>query len=584
MSMLLALDEKEVTADDLVEVCTKGVSVLFLTNFAKTVDQDWTTTDVCVKHVLPKTKKECKAYFELDPDEEDENGNKMYGEAKYFCSHAWRYKFVDVVNALEMFCKNKNLKPEETFIWFDLFINNQHKAPDLTYHWWSTRFKEAIKSFGEVVLVLSPWTDPTPITRAWCLWEIFCTIDTNSKLYVAMCEKEHRDFKTKLVKNFEDVRLALSKIDARRADAWNKKDRDKIFDAIENTIGFAALNERVIKKMRDWLLDAGQAHLDATIKNLGERHVQTLETYDCLGKLYRDMNDYSTAEKLFSTALDGYVNTNRKDSAEACHVKNNLAFSLQKQGKLEEAIRMHESCLESRKIIFGVVHKDTTQSMSNLATAFRVMGKLERAKELFQHAVECRENLETMGPNHPATLYTLSQYALTLSDCKEFENANEKHLRAIKGLHEFFAKISPNGRKHPLTLLAIHNMGRHKVLMEKNNDAMGFLIEAYHGRLEKLGKEAKSTNESRQLLEKVLDALKKEGKQPPIEKISPKQVESYLRRREGRRALWQKASDYLAFKERLNNTFINQCTYSEGGFQGSSIGENVEQAIDMLES
>jgi len=572
-------DKKEGDADDdQVEVCTLGVSVTYLVNFAKTVvDPHWTTTDVCVKHVLPETKDEGKAYYELIKDETDEQGNKVVGEADYFCSHAWRYKFVNVVNALEVFCKNKRLLPEETYIWFDLFINNQQKAPNLSYKWWCGRFKEAIRSFGKVVLILEPWTDPIPITRAWCLWEIYCTIDTKSEFNVAMCEGEHKDFKLRLVKNFEDIRTSLSKIDARRADAWNKIDRDKIFAAIEEGVGFARLNESVIGKMRDWLKTAGEAHLQQTIEECGPEDLQTLLTYNCLGKVYRDMNDYSKAEQLFTKALEGFAKT--PDSEYTSEVTNNLAFSLQKQGKLDAAIEMHESCLRSREKQFGDLHKDTTQSMSNLATALRMIGQLERAKTMFKRAVECRDAIANMGPSHPATLYTVSQYALTLSECKEFDEAKQQHLRAIDGMDRFFSKLVPNGRKHPLTLMAIHNMGHHLMLMQKHTDAMEKLLEAYNGRLEKLGEKAKATNETKKLLDNVFSALKEAGKQPRLVDLSAKHVETYLKERTERRKLWQKASNYLAFKAKLGQHSLRSiyiCDMSVKDFAGSSVGNDIE--------
>jgi len=565
--------------DDQVEVCTLGVSVSYLSKFAKdVVDPEWTTTDVCVKLVLPETKDEEKAYFELINDEMDEKGNKVVGEADYFCSHAWRYKFVNVVNALEVFCNNKGLIPEETYIWFDLFINNQHAAPNLSYKWWCGRFKEAIRSFGKVVLILQPWTDPIPITRAWCLWEIYCTIATESEFNVAMCEAEHTDFKLRLVKNFEDIRTSLSKIDARRADAWNKKDRDKIFAAIEEGVGFARLNESVIGKMRDWLKTAGEAHLLETIEKCGTEDLQTLQTYNCLGKVYRDMNDYSKAEELFNKALEGFTHTVGEDSEYTFEVMNNLAFSLQKQGKLDDAIKIHQSCLNSRSKKYGDVHKDTTQSMSNLATALRMIGQLERAKNMFKKAVECRDDIATMGPAHPATLYTVSQYALTLSKCEDFDEAKQQHLRAIDGMERFFSKLVPNGRKHPLTLMAIHNMGHHLMLMQQHKDAMEKLLEAYNGRLEKLGEKAKETNETKDLLEQVFAALKDAGKQHRLEDLSAKNVDAYLREKKGRRKLWQKASHYLAFKANLGVRPIQSlCDLTERDFAGDGITNLLEK-------
>jgi len=549
-------DKEKKAADDEVEVCTFGVSVPFLMKFATTVDQNWSTWEVCKNVILPATEKTQKAYYELNPDVKDDDGNRMIGQANYFCSHAWKYKFVNVVNALGVFCKNNNLKPEETFIWFDLFINNQHMAPNLSYKWWCGRFKEAIRSFGKVVLVLEPWNDPIPITRAWCLWEIFCTIDTDSEFSITMCEEQLRDFKMKLVKDFNDILVALSKIDARRAEASKPQDRDKIFQAIRDAVGFAKLNERVIGKMREWLVYAGEEHLKKTTEEFGENHVQTLKTLNCLGKVQRDMNDYDTAVHLFRKALDRFTNETGKNSLLKGEIENNLAFSLQKQGKFPEAIEMHRKILRSRKHQYGELTKQTTQSMSNLATALRESGELAEARTLFKKAVKIRESIKEMGPNHPATLYTVSQYALTLSECKCFDEAEMLHHRAIEGMHKFFDKLVPNGRKHHLTLLAIHNMGHHLMLCGKPKKAMDMLYEAYHGRLEKLGESAKDTIETKQLLDKVNTKLNEVGMAPlPMDKqFSCRLIEKYMQGKDRRRVLWQKASVRLALIDTKENS------------------------------
>ncbi len=74
----------------------------------------------------------------------------------------------------------------DIYIWFDLFSNNQHKAPNLPFEWWRDTFLNAIGKIGRVVMVLSPWNNPIPFTRAWCLWEIYCAVSTESKFEVAI--------------------------------------------------------------------------------------------------------------------------------------------------------------------------------------------------------------------------------------------------------------------------------------------------------------------------------------------------------------------------------------------------------------
>jgi hypothetical protein len=83
------------------------------------------------------------------------------GIATVFISHAWKYKFVDVLDALQhQFRDNK-----DTFVWFDLFSNNQNLTKVLDFEWWTGTFKSAIRQFGHTVVVLAPWDDPEPLKR-----------------------------------------------------------------------------------------------------------------------------------------------------------------------------------------------------------------------------------------------------------------------------------------------------------------------------------------------------------------------------------------------------------------------------------
>ena len=107
-------------------------------------------------------------------------------KANVFISHAWKYNFLGVVDAI-----NQHFKDEtDVTIWFDVFSVNQH-ATD-TYgdntDWWAESFKNAVKEIGRVVVILHPWENPIPFTRAWCLWEIYCAISLleEDKLQIAM--------------------------------------------------------------------------------------------------------------------------------------------------------------------------------------------------------------------------------------------------------------------------------------------------------------------------------------------------------------------------------------------------------------
>ena len=129
-----------------------------------------TTTEVNEKYVMPMTFPFKSSFCDMLTGQE----HPAVGVATVFISHARKYLFLEVIDALLYHFRDE----PGTIIWFDLFSNNQHKAADLEFHWWSTTFKS--------VVVFAPWNDPIPLTRGWCLFELYCTIVTRSRFEVAM--------------------------------------------------------------------------------------------------------------------------------------------------------------------------------------------------------------------------------------------------------------------------------------------------------------------------------------------------------------------------------------------------------------
>ena len=139
-----------------------------------------TTAYVCKHIVIPTTRKHKITYCQ---HVKRLNHNDV-GEATVYICHAWSYLFVDVVDAL----RNHFQDAPDTYIWFDLFCVNQHifKAADHDHTWWGNILQPVIRNIGNTVMVLSPWFDIVPMKRTWCLYELYCTIVTNSRFEVAM--------------------------------------------------------------------------------------------------------------------------------------------------------------------------------------------------------------------------------------------------------------------------------------------------------------------------------------------------------------------------------------------------------------
>ena len=132
-----------------------------------TVDS-MTTTDACQVYAVPQTQTTQSAVIDLYRDKIDPSGSPYFAPANVFVSHAWKYLITDVLSVMEQYEQSH----PGTCFWFDLFVNNQNIASTLPVEWWSTTFRESIKSIGTVLLVMSPWDNSFPITLAWCNWEI----------------------------------------------------------------------------------------------------------------------------------------------------------------------------------------------------------------------------------------------------------------------------------------------------------------------------------------------------------------------------------------------------------------------------
>ncbi|KAH9118822.1 hypothetical protein AeMF1_008098, partial [Aphanomyces euteiches] len=267
-----------------------------------------TTTDVCEAIVKPETI-ECNCSYA----QKHINGpTQGIGKATHFVSHAWKYSFCDLISAIEIFALS--LPPDEAksvFFWVDLFVVDQHHAPSRPHSWWSSTFVDVIRSFGKVVLVFQPLLDPIPLTRAWCLWEIFTAIQTGASISLAMPTEQWTNYRVSLRQDYHAVIDSLQRVDARNAEAWNPRDKEEIFHAIEVSVGFEELNRRVRQLVAGILLVGVTRHacLDNNLQRITdilalEPDINTVSTFLTPLGVASDMNSPLVVDFLLARGAD----------------------------------------------------------------------------------------------------------------------------------------------------------------------------------------------------------------------------------------------------------------------------------------
>ena len=135
---------------------------------------------------------------------------------------------------------------DSIFFWYDCFVIDEHASQSLTQDWWKTTFTECIARIGHTVMVLSPWSAPIPLTRAWCLWEIYSTVKTARDFDVALGPAARREFEEALLQRPEDT-IRMFNIDVSKAQAGSKDDLEMILSTVESVVGGCAAVDRVVR-------------------------------------------------------------------------------------------------------------------------------------------------------------------------------------------------------------------------------------------------------------------------------------------------------------------------------------------------
>ena len=446
---------------------TRTVSVAWLSQFVEhnreklttppaAPPPDWGTTSWVSETLLkPHTKQERCCYVDLVGGALTSDGHPAVGEAKFFVSHAWGYRFLDMAEAIIEWGRTATAP---AYVWLDIVSVNQHGEPQPPA-WWDSTFRSAVGDLGHTLLVLAPWDKPLALTRVWCLWEILCTVDTGAELSVVLTAQERQRLTEELARDLDNVMTTVANVDAAKADAFLEDDKERIFAAIERVLpkGFDQLNEKVKDRLKQWIFESGMRALRAMspeeqidsklITSLaeycrkdsrydegaelyqkaiegrrgkyGEEHPRTLDTLAGLGYLLEYRGDNEGARPILTQALTG----RRKlvaaadasdESKQKCYQSMNDLGNLFLNAKdFAQAEELYNEALAGRKQLLEPLHYDVLQSLNNLGRLYTKMNRMQEAQDMFRAATTGRMEKE---PDHPSTLYGMKSLAEFLRD------------------------------------------------------------------------------------------------------------------------------------------------------------------------
>ena len=248
----------------------------------------------------------------------------------------------------------------------------------------------------------------------------------------------------------QNQELGESNADLKQARAEAEKERDQAKEVTEFLVSSfrkpdPALDGRDVKVAE--VLGHAVKQLEGRAKMVPATKATILgavgETFLGLGLVPETVAAY---EKAFALSRQEFG----EDHPDTLTSKNNLAVAYEIAGRLDRAIALHDQVLKAQRAKLGDDHPHTLSSMNNLAMAYHKAGQLNRAIPLYEQALKTQR--ARLGDDHLDTFTSMNNLALGYRYMGRVDRAIPLHQQVLKALR---TKL---GDDHPHTLSSMDNL------------------------------------------------------------------------------------------------------------------------------
>ncbi len=166
-------------------------------------------------------------------------------------------------------------------------------------------------------------------------------------------------------------------------------------------------------------------------RHLGEDHPETIETYQFLGKAYRNAGNFIKAKEIHQDVLEKKKQLYGKDHIKIALILNFLGGDYTELGDPKKAKELHEQALTIQKREYGNYHPELVVTYEYLGNCYRELGDFK--KSLAHH--ETSQKILTKIFNTKDNIYVAYNFdcrGRTLNAMSQPQEAIELHKQALK--------------------------------------------------------------------------------------------------------------------------------------------------------
>ena len=210
--------------------------------------------------------------------------------------------------------------------------------------------------------------------------------------------------------------------------------------------------------------------------------------------------NWTTCESLLPHArtVIPYGDTNGIHPEECSNLLFNVADFDREQGRYQTACVGYLAAIEIYKKVFGLEHPSTLSTMSNLALTYMRQGRWEEAEELYIQASETQRRV--LGAEHSYTLVSMNNLAVTYEKQGRWDKAEKLQVQELETTKRVL------GAEHPDTITSMYDLAWVYKGQDRYSEAISLMETVVDLRTKRLGANHPYTIESVEALKGWLDS------------------------------------------------------------------------------
>eukprot|EP00300_Choanocystis_sp_HF-7_P012358 c17858_g1_i1.p1 GENE.c17858_g1_i1~~c17858_g1_i1.p1 ORF type:complete len:1232 (+),score=216.08 c17858_g1_i1:45-3740(+) len=297
-----------------------------------------------------------------------------------FVSHCWQDSFVDLVQTLQNHFQG--MGDGDVIVWLDVLTFNQHCNPPFTVL--EKCFRNTIHAASSTVMVIKP-SSPTPLKRAWCLYELTATAQARVRFEIAVPQGENSAIQNQWL---DDVR---AKHNLEESKAYKVSDEEAIHHLANSQ--YERLNAMVWRPICDWMLRKAESELISVQQSQTSNQKEKIEAMQTYAHVCYQLYKFNDARVFYMACEE----TASKLGLEASLIKaiSGVAKTLCAQGKYDQAEECYSRCFEQSVQYYGGDAPITIELMSDRGVVCHARGRYADAEKLFMECLDRTEDPET---------------------------------------------------------------------------------------------------------------------------------------------------------------------------------------------